>query len=470
MLNNTLATSTRKPGTYIGYDVSLANRNLPANPQRLLVIGQRRAAGTVAALVATSIFADFDAATYFGSGSPLHLMCRAAIKANPLLDLTAIAVDDSGAGVLATGTLTLTGPATASGILSLWIGLKNVQVAIANGDTANAIAANLNTAIAAFSDLPVTAAVAGAVVTFTSKNKGTFGNGLLVNLDAGTALPAGVTASIVAMANGAGDPDITAALAVVFPVRYQLIATQFADTTNLGVLKTHLDNVSGKVEQRGARGFFGITGILSAAITLATTFNFERFSAPYSRGNRATACEVAAGYAAYRASVDDPSMPLDDDVLPGFLIPPNAGDWFSRTEQESCLHNALTPLYVGTDNALHVCRAITTYMTAADGTPSDTLLDDNPIPILDYVRDVIRTIPKPRKCTDKNAASYRDLIYTQLKKLETAEILMDIDTYKAQLTVVANPVTRPAGWFQVTIPAPYVPGLHILDETIELYL
>jgi phage tail sheath gpL-like len=469
-MNNTLASSTRKPGIYVGFDTTLASRNLPANPQRLLLMGQRRAAGTVAALVATAVFSDSDAAGYFGAGSQLHLMCRAAIKANPLLDLTAIALDDAGAGVLATGTLTLTGPATAAGILSIWIGMRNLQVAVANGDTATNIAANLNTALAGYSDLPVTAGAAAGIVTLTAKNKGTCGNGIKVALDAGTVLPAGVTATIVAMANGAGDPDITNALTAIFPVRYNLIATQFNDATNLGLLRTHLDTVSGKIEQRGARGYFGYTGILSAAITLATGFNFERFSCAYSRGNRALACEIAAGYAAYRASVDDPSMPLDGDVLPGISIPPLQSDWLSRTEQESCLHNALTPLVSGTDNQLHIVRAITTYMTAGDNTPDDTLLDDNPIPILDYVRDVVRAIPKPKKATVARAAGYRDLIYTQLKKLEAAEILMNIDLYKDRLQVIANPTDRPVGWFKVTIPAPYVPGLHILDETIELYL
>lgn len=469
-MDNNLATSTRKPGVYIGFDTRLASRNLPANPQRLLVIGQRLAAGSVAALVPTAIFSDSDAAAYFGAGSALHLMCRAAIKANAQLDLTAIAVDAAAAALAATGTVTITGPATAAGILSLWIGMKNIQVAIATDDSASDIAGNLSAALAGLSDLPVTAAAAAGVVTLTAKNKGTLGNGIKVALDAGTQLPAGAGAVIVAMANGVGDPDITNALSVVFPVRYHLIATQFADSANLGLLKDHLDTVSGKVEQRGARGYFACTGLLAAGITLATGFNFERFSVPYSRGNRALAAELAAAYAAYRASVDDPSMPLDDEVLPGIAVPPNPSDWLSRTEQESCLHNALTPLYVGTDNQLHICRAITTYMSAADGTPNDTLLDDNPIPILDYVRDVVRAIPRPKKATAKRAAGYRDLIYTQLKKLETAEILMDIDTYKDRLQVIANPPDRDPGWFKVVIPAPYVPGLHILDETVELYL
>lgn len=469
-MNNTLPASTRKPGIYVGYDVSLANRNLPANLQNVLLIGQSLAAGAVAPLVPTMVFSDAAAAAAFGSGSMLHLMCRAAILANPSVGLTAIAIADSAAGIAADWTLTLTGPATAAGVLSLWIGMKNVQVAISNGDTAAIIAGNLEEAIAGYSDVAVLVTVAGAVVTLVAKNKGTCGNGIMIALDGGTALPSGVALAIATVTAGAGDPDISAALAVVFPVRYQVVGTQFNDVVNLGELKTYLDTVSSKIEQRGARGYFGYTGILASAITLAGGFNYERFSAIYCPGTRAMAAEVAAAYASYRASVDDPSLPLDDDVLPGVTIPPNPATWLSRSEQEACLQNALTPLYVGTDSALHICRAITTYMTAADGTPDDTLLDDNPIPILDYVRDVVRAIPRPKKCTASTAANYGDLIYTQLKKLEAAQILMDIDTYKSQLSVIANPSSRPAGWFMVTIPAPYVPGLHILDETIELYL
>ena len=465
--NSTLASSTRKPGIYVGYDTTLASRNLPANPQRVLVMGQRISAGTIAALVATPVFSDKAAATYFGSGSAAHLMCRAAINANPNVDLTCIGVDDAGGGTQGTQTVTFTGPATTSGSATLNIGMKTITIAISATDTAITIAGAMNTAVGLVLDLPVTGAAPAAVLTLTAKNKGTIGNGISVTC---TVTAAGVTATVAAGVTGATDPDIATALTAIFPVRYHLIANQFSDSTNLGKLRTHIDLVSGKIEQRGARAYTGLTGALAASITIATGTPHERLIYPWSRGNTALACEVGAAYTAYRASIDDPAMPIDDDVLPGIPVPPSQANWPSRTEQESALHNALTPLYVGSDNQVRICRAVTSYMTDASGNPDDTLLDDNPIPILDYVRDVIRAIPRPKKCTQKRADGYCDLILTQLRKLEKAEILMDIDIYKARLQVIANPDNRPAGWFQVTIPAPYVPGLHVLDETIELYL
>ena len=61
-----------------------AETGIRANLSRGL-IGQRLAAGTVQAGVATTVFSDTEAATYFGRGSVLHQMARAAIKANRIV-------------------------------------------------------------------------------------------------------------------------------------------------------------------------------------------------------------------------------------------------------------------------------------------------------------------------------------------------------------------------------------------------
>ena len=131
----------RKPGQYLEFNTSNAVSTLPANAQRMLIIAQRLAAGTVAALLPTKVFSSTDAANYFGSGSMAHLMVRTAIAENPYLDLTVCALDDAGAGAAATGTITITGPATGPGILDLYIGSRRIEIAIASADAATAIAA-----------------------------------------------------------------------------------------------------------------------------------------------------------------------------------------------------------------------------------------------------------------------------------------------------------------------------------------
>src|SRR5512145_220792 len=87
--------SIRKPGKYLEFNTKLAVRTLPANGQKMLIIAQRLSSGSVAQAIAKQVFSDAEAATYFGYGSIAHLMARAAIKANPYLDLTICALDDS---------------------------------------------------------------------------------------------------------------------------------------------------------------------------------------------------------------------------------------------------------------------------------------------------------------------------------------------------------------------------------------
>jgi hypothetical protein len=166
---DSIPSSIRKPGRYVEFNTSLAVRTLPANQQHMLIVAQRLAIGTVPALVPTKVFSDADAALYTGAGSMTHLMVRAAIKANPYLDLTICTLDD-GAGVAATSTITIANAATAAGALKLYIGNRFVEIAIANLDAAAAVATALNAEIGKYPDFPVTAAVVGAVVTLTARN------------------------------------------------------------------------------------------------------------------------------------------------------------------------------------------------------------------------------------------------------------------------------------------------------------
>ncbi|HCB0915550.1 TPA: phage tail protein, partial [Klebsiella variicola subsp. variicola] len=126
--------------------------------------------------VATSVFSGDEAAVYFGYGSIAHLMVVAAINTYSYLDLTVIGVSDASAGIAATGTLTITGPASSQGVVSLWIGNTRVDVAVSAADTATEIAAAMKTAIDNQPELPVTAAVLAGVLTLTAKNKGAAGN------------------------------------------------------------------------------------------------------------------------------------------------------------------------------------------------------------------------------------------------------------------------------------------------------
>jgi len=108
----------------------------------------------------------------------LHRMVRAAIKAYPYIDITCIALDDAAAGIAATATATLTGPASGSGVVTLRVGTELVQLAVASGDTATEIAAALKAQADQQTDLPVALAAAAGVLTITARHKGAHGNGI----------------------------------------------------------------------------------------------------------------------------------------------------------------------------------------------------------------------------------------------------------------------------------------------------
>lgn len=463
-----IPSSIRKPGKYFEFNTRLAVRTLPANEQRMLIIGQRLAAGTVAALVPTQVFSDAEAATYFGNGSNAHLMCRAAIKANPYLDLTVCALDDMGAGAAATGTVTITGPATGPGEFRLYIGSRKVAVAIANAATATDIAASLNTEIGKLADLPVTAAVALGVITFTAKHKGTLGN--LVDLTT-EVTAAGVAAAIVPMANGATDPDTATAYAKVFAEQYHIITIPYVDAAAIGALKTHLDGVSGPMEQRPGVGIYAIDAALATATTLSASINSGRIAGALLRGSKSPSYEVAAALAAVIAYEEDPAKPLNTLALTGIAAPP-IEQRLSRTEQESCLHNGTLPLEVGPGETVQIVRAVTTYLKDANGIDDISLLDLTTIRTLDYVRKACReriALRFPRtKLSSKTPPRVRSELIDVLLKLEALEIIEEVNANLPGLVVERS--LQDPNRLDAAIPTDVVNGLHVFAGRIDLLL
>jgi len=465
---DTIPTSIRKPGKYFEFNLKLASRTLPANLQKMLIVAQKLAAGSAAANVPVQVYSSSEAAELFGSGSLACLMVVAALKAYRYLDLTVLPIADAAASVAATGTITIAGPATSSGLLTLKVGNKSLAVAIAQGDTATDIATALQELLAQTSELPVTAAVNGAVLTLTAKNAGTLGNQipLSASVTAGS-----VTATIVAMASGVGDPDITAALAVIVGQRYHVIALSYNDQANITALRTHLDAMSHARVAKSGIGVYATTGAMAAATTLSAQINGWRISAPYLRGTASLPCEVAAAYAALAAGEEDPARPLNTLQLTGIAVPPIASR-LSDPEQESCLQNGVSPLAVGSGEVVQIVRAITTYTKNSAGNPDATLLDITTPRQLDYVRDAARTRVDTRfpreKLNNKTCDKVWAELYDVLKKCEELEIVENVDENKDALVVERN--AQDVNRCDAAMPADVVNGLQVLASRIDLIL
>ena len=466
---DTIPASIRKPGKYFEFNTKLAVRTLPGNLQKTLIVGQRLASGTVLANVAVDVFSDTDAATFFGRGSVAHLMARSALQANNYLALTMIALDDAGASVAASGTVTITGPASGAGAVTLNVGDQSVVVAVAIGDNATVIAAALVAQIAKQPDLPVTAAALAGVITLTAKNKGVLGNGIKVTSSA--SVGTGVVAGYTALTGGATDPTITTALATVFAAGHNIIISAWNDQTSLTALRTHLDAVSGPLEQRGAVGIFAHTGTLAASTTLAGLINSGRISGLLVPNGYEASFEVAAAYGAVVASEEDPARPLNTLPLIGILANPLANR-LGRVEQENALYNGITPCEVGPGEKVQIVRAITTYMLDPQGVPDISMLDLTTIRTLDYVRKACRERISLRFPREKLSARTPDKVRSELLdvlyKLEELEIVQNVDLWKGQLIVERD--LQDPNRLDAKIPTNVVNGLHVFAGRIDLYL
>ena len=272
----------RTPGQYIEIDNSKAVQGLPQQDRKILILGQRLAAGTVAEKTPMRVLNADQAAGYFGRGSLLHGMVAAAKLANPYSDMWAVALDDLLAGAVATGTLTVTGTPTESGTVNLYAAGVRLRAGVTASNTPTVVAASIAAAINAALDLPVTATSALGVVTITARHKGETGNAidLRLNYYMGEALPKGIAVAIAAMAGGTGNPDAALALAAIGNDQYYTIATPWSDAANMAVMENELGTRWGPMSQKTGHVFAGLSGTHGALSTYGSARNSLHSTVP----------------------------------------------------------------------------------------------------------------------------------------------------------------------------------------------
>ena len=138
----------------------------------------------------------------FGADSIAKAMADAYLRINPFGELTIIPYTPTGAA--ATSTVTLTGTATESSEITLFVNDTFVQVDVLTGDTAADISALIETAVNAATTLPITASDGGGTVTLTAKTGGDISNQIQVSI---VGAPDGMTAEATEMSGGSGTPD-----------------------------------------------------------------------------------------------------------------------------------------------------------------------------------------------------------------------------------------------------------------------
>lgn len=450
---NQIPVNLRVPGAYVEFDSSRAAGGLPALANRVLIIGQKLAAGTAPSLVPQRIFNTAQGEQIFGKASILARAIGAFKAADPSSECWAIALTDLVGGTAATGTITVTGPATAAGTIALMIAGQKVPVAVANAASANTVAAAIGAAINALASLPVTAAVETNVVTLTARHKGTAGNDIDVRHSyyQGEALPAGIALAIVALANGAGDPDYDALGDAIADSDYRTIILAHNSAAGLTSVEAELRDRMGPLRMLESFCWTAKRGDLAALVAFGPTRNSEFVSNIGTGLSPTPPWEWAGNYGAIGgySSAIDPARPLQTLRLDQ-VLPPAENARFGRNDREALLAVGIATFAVDSGGNVTIERSVTSYQKDAYGQASTAFLDAETMLTLSYIRVATRVrfltkFPRHKLANDGTRFAPGQSVVTPsvlraefvalMRELEEAGLVENIDQFKADLIV-----------------------------------
>lgn len=378
------------PFFYVEIDNSGAFEGSNTIPWQTLLIGQQLAAKTTPKEI-VQVTSLAQARALFGAGSQLAGQVEAFLASNPSQPLYALPLQDAGTSVAASGTITFVGPASAAGAVYLMVAGRYIAVGVEATDTAAEIATAVAAAVNAFTDAPVTATALAGAVTFTAKNKGLAGNEIDLRLNhyAGEALPTGVTATIVAMAGGAVDPDLTTegVFGLMANRWFQALSMPYTGAANVAAMETELANRWKANSMTGGVVFLAKRAAFSALTAYGDARNSPFSVVADSRGVPTASWEHAAelaGLVALYAAID-PARPLQTLAFTHTKAPTQAQE-NSYVEAETLLQKGIATATVSQDRTLRIQRVVTTYKTSPAGSPDPSYRDVETVYTLQAIR------------------------------------------------------------------------------------
>ncbi len=472
------------PGQYIEFDNSQALQGLSVVPNRILVMGQRLAAGTVAQGVPKQILSAAQGEGFFGRGSMLASMLAALKSANNYTECWAVALDDNGAGAFATGTTTFTGSPTANGTLNLYIAGARVQAAITSGQTVTQVATAVAAAINADTSLPVTAASAIGVVTLTARHRGESGNAidLRVNYYLDEKIPAGLTVAIVAMSGGTTNPLVATALAAIGSEQYHTIIMPWTDSANLTALETELSNRWGPMVMKEGHAFTAAAGSHATINALGAGRNNPHLTLMGMQGSPTAPWVMASVLGAVDAFEPDPARPRQTLWLPGVLAPATESR-YTREERNLHLRAGVATFTVDAGGRVLIERVVTTYKKNASNVDDPSYRDRETMGTLAYLRYDVRALIAqkfPRHKLANNGTrrgagqavvtpnDIRDQLLARFPLWEDAGLVEGMDQFKRDLLVERN--TAEPNRVDAIIPPDVINAFRVFAASVQFRL
>jgi phage tail sheath gpL-like len=365
--------SNRTP--VVAFSLDASNANTSVADLKTLLIGQMFASGTSPPNVPflASSQAVVDAMT--GPGSMLSNMYNTYLGDDGFAEIWALPVFDDPAAAKGVSTMTVSGPATATGTLALYVAGTLVPVAVTMGDSASTIATNVVGAMALQPPLPATATTSGGVVTFTAVHGGIAAADIDLRLNYlgainGQTTPAGVSVAFATITAGTTDPNLTPALSALTG-QYAFIASPYSGASQFASLQAVVSDINGTwswLSNTGGGIFSAYKNTYAGVQSYGTTVNLQHFAVLGISDTPTTVANIAASYTAVCANSlrVDPALPLTAIVMTGIQAPP-VHSVYTRLMRNVLLYDGITTFTTNSAGQVILEIAATTYQKTPSG-------------------------------------------------------------------------------------------------------
>ncbi len=463
---------------------------------RIVLIGHKLAAGTLAANVPTPVSNQNDVDVLCGAGSMLREMYRIAAANAPAVPIWIEHTAETGvAGIwtITVGTL----PGTGTG----WIDIagERLQITLTASDTPTTIATAIAAAINTYFDpltqtmLPVTATSSIAVVTVTSRHAGALFDDLQIYVPTFSANLFN-SSGVITVAHptpGTGTPaSISTALAALGDDPADIIVSPWSDTTSLAAYAAATNDVSGRwawSRQSYGHVWSVTTGTFSATTTLGLTLN-DRHLTLLRRwtSTQSPAYLWVAGVAGRVAGwlfdtvLGNVSRNQTGLSVLGLKGPSDRTQLDNYTGRNTLLTSGISSLAVDPYGNVNIDKIITTYRTGASGQPDTVFRDINSIyqvaGSLKYLRAVLAQAHGQKSIADSNPgnlaaistpADIKGTFIIGYEELCRRGVLENADTFSRLITVARDSANRAR--VNVAAPLDRISPLDILAANATIY-
>lgn len=395
-----IPTTLRIPFVFSEFNSTRAQQGPALLAYKALAIGQKLSTGTWTADTVVRCTSVDQAILGGGRGSMIHRQAHAWFASNRSTELWFGVLADNGAGVAATGTIVVSGTASSSGTIALYLGGERITVGVNIGDSAGTIATAINTAINAALDLPVTSTVATATVTIAFRHKGLAGNtyDVRVSFRDTETLPGNISLTITALGGvvaGTTNPTLTNLIAAMSDLWFQIWTHPYTDATSLTAIETELSSRFGPQRSIDGIAITSASGSHGTLTTLGGTRNSQHSVIVAQPGASPLtppmefAAEVAAIVAFYGAA--DPARPFQT-LATSHSMPVAQSDQWSNDERNLFLFAGIATTKLNASaTGTQLERIITTYRTSPSGATDTAYLDATTLLTLLYLRFDWRT-------------------------------------------------------------------------------